>query len=275
MNSTAKTIVLIHGLWMTPRSWNNFRRYYEARGHRVLTPPWPRLVGEVEDVRRDPSAMNGLGLIEVADYYEEFIHALDDNPIIMGHSMGGLVVQILLDRGTGAAGVGIDSAAPKGVWRLPLTALKAVFPVLANPRNKGRTVMLTFEQFYYAFANVMSEGAAREAYERDAIPAPGRPLFQAATANFNPWAATKVNYYNHNRPPLLLIAGEKDHIVPCSVVEETYRNYANSCAITGFKDFPGRSHLIVGQLGWEEVADFALTWAIDHTAPRRVAAVAS
>jgi pimeloyl-ACP methyl ester carboxylesterase len=273
MTSNTNTIVLIHGAWMTPRSWDPFRRFYEQRGYRVLTPPWPRIEGEVEEIRRDPSEMAGLGISEIVDGYEQVIRLLDEPPIIMGHSFGGLFVQMLLDRGLGAAGVAIDAAAPKGVLRLPFSQIKALSPVLLNPANVRRAVPLDFEQFRYAFANTMTDREAREAFELNAIPAPGRIVFQAGLANFNPRAASKVDYRNNRRAPLLLIAGSEDHIVPASVNQSTLRKYRHSSATTDFAEFSGRSHLIVAQTGWEEVAEHALSWAQRHTAVRTLASL--
>jgi pimeloyl-ACP methyl ester carboxylesterase len=261
MNEERKTIVLIHGLWLTPRSWESFRTFYEERGYNVLTPAWPRIQGEVEEIRRDPSALAGLGVIEIADHYEQLIESLKDPPIIMGHSFGGLIMQILLDRGLGAAGVGIDAAPPKGVFRLPFSALKAASGVLSNPLNYRRVPPFTFEQFRYAMANNVDEERAQEFYERYAIPGPGRPIFQAATANLNPRAATKVNYGNNRRAPLLLIAGSEDNQVPVSMIRENFKRYARSTSVTEFKEFPKRSHLIAIQDGWQEVAEYALSWA--------------
>ncbi|HEY9641137.1 MAG TPA: alpha/beta hydrolase [Coleofasciculaceae cyanobacterium] len=261
MDQTTKTIILIHGLWMTPLSWELFREFYETQGYRVFTPAWSRLQGEVEDIRRNPSALAGLGITEVVDHYEKFVRALEEPPILVGHSFGGLIVQILLDRGLGAAGVAIDSATPKGIWKLPFSAIKSVSPVLSNPLNYKRTVALTFKQFGYAFANTMSETEARSAYDRYTIPGSGRPIFQVALANFNPWAATRVNYCNHRRSPLLLIGGAKDHLVPAVQNRINYQRYARSNAITDYKEFPYRSHLIVAQEGWQEVAEYALSWA--------------
>lgn len=260
-------IVLIHGLWMTPRSWSEFRDYYADRGYRVLTPPWPRIVGEVEDIRRDPSPLNGLGVTEIVDHYDNLIRQLDEPPIIMGHSFGGLYVQLLLDRGLGVAGVAIDAAGPRGVLKLPLSQARSLWPVLKNPANRKRTVPLTFGQFQFAFANNMSEADARAAYELNAIPGPGRPVFQAGFAAFAPHAATKVNYRNDNRAPLLLIAGSEDHIVPPAVNKANHRKYRHSKAVTHYKEFPGRSHLIVAQAGWEEVAEHSLSWAVTHANP--------
>jgi pimeloyl-ACP methyl ester carboxylesterase len=264
MTPKTNTIVLIHGAWMTPRSWNPFRGFYEERGYRVLTPPWPRIEGEVEEIRRDPSEMAGLGIAEIVDGYEQLIRLLDEPPIIMGHSFGGLFVQMLLDRGLGAAGVAIDAAAPKGVLRLPFSQIRALSPVLLNPANVKRAVPLNFEQFRYAFANTMTDREAREAFQLNAIPTPGRIVFQAGLANLNPRAATKVDYRNNRRAPLLLIAGTEDHIVPASVNRSNLRKYRHSTATTNFAEFAGRSHLIVAQTGWEEVAEHALSWAEEH-----------
>jgi pimeloyl-ACP methyl ester carboxylesterase len=268
MAPKSNTIVLIHGAWVTPRSWDPFRGFYEQRGYRVLTPPWPRLEGQVEEIRRDPSAMVGLGIKEIVDGYEQITRLLDEPPIIMGHSFGGLFAQMLLDRGLGAAGVAIDSAQPKGVLRLPFSQIRALSPVLLNPWNVNRAVSLNFDQFRYAFANNMTEGEARAAFQLNAIPAPGRIVFQTGLANLNPRAVTKVDYRNDRRAPLLLIAGAEDHIVPASVNRSNFRKYRHSKAITDFAEFPGRSHLTIAQEGWEEVAEYALSWAQKHVALR-------
>jgi pimeloyl-ACP methyl ester carboxylesterase len=246
---------------MTPRSWESFQAFYQERGYNVLAPPWPRIEGEVEDIRRDPSALAGLGVLEIADHYEKIMETLGEPPILMGHSFGGLIVQILLDRGFGAAGVAIDPVAPRGVFRLPLSALKAASAVLANPLNVMRVVHLSFKQFHYAFANNLSEEKARVFYDRYIIPGPGRPIFQVAAANLTPHAATRVNYGNTSRAPLLLIAGGQDNQIPVSMIKENFRRYAGSTATTAFKEFRRRSHLIALQDGWQEVAEYALSWA--------------
>ncbi len=261
MTNATKTIVLIHGLWMTPRSWEPFKDYYERKGYQVLAPAWPRLHGEVEAIRRDPSALAGLGLLEIFEHYDKFVRTLPEPPILIGHSFGGLTVQVLLDRGLGAAGVSIDGTAPKGILPLPWSVIRAANPVLSNPFNYRGTVDLTFPQFQYTFANTMTEADARAAYERQAIPGPGRPVFQSALGNLTPGAATTVNHLNDNRAPLLLIAGGSDHLVPPILNQVNYKKYGKSRAVTAYKEFPGRSHLIVAQEGWEEVATYALDWA--------------
>ncbi|MDX3852371.1 alpha/beta hydrolase [Streptomyces sp. AK02-01A] len=264
----AGTIVLIHGLWMTPRSWERWVDHYTAQGYRVLAPAWPGLVGEVEEIRRDPSALAGVGVREIADHYERIIRDLEEPPILVGHSFGGVMVQILLDRGLGRAGIAIDSGPVKGVLPLPLSTLRTAWPVLGNPANKNKAIGLTHRQFQYAFTNTLSARASEAVYNRYHVPGTARVLFQAAFANFNPRAATRVNYRNNDRAPLLFIAGGADHVVPPRVNKANVRLYRKSGAITDYKEFPGRSHYTVGQDGWEEVADCILDWAVSRTPAR-------
>jgi alpha-beta hydrolase superfamily lysophospholipase len=267
VNQTAKdnkTIVLIHGLWMTSLSWEHWVERYTAKGYRVMARSWPGLEGSIEELRRDPSPIATLGITEVVDHYQSIIRGLDAPPIIIGHSFGGLITQILLDRGMGSAGVAIASAPVKGILLLPFSTLKVSFPVLSNPANNHRAEPLTPEQFHYAFTNTLSEDASLVVFERYAVPGPDHMLFQAAFANFNPHAASAVDFHNNTRAPLLLISGGKDHISPPSVVNANYNLYKKSQAVTEYKEYPERSHYTLGQDGWEEVADYALTWAESH-----------
>lgn len=258
------SVVFVHGLWLTSRSWEHWAGRYTEAGYRVFAPEWPGMDAEVEELRKDPAVMNGLGVVEVADHYEKFLRALDSQPILIGHSFGGLIIQILLDRGLGSAGVALHPAPPKGVFRLPLSALRASFPVLHNPANRHRTVGLTPAQWHYAFTNTLDEADSRAAYNRYHVPAPGRPLFQAATANLVPHSDTGVNLRNPDRAPLLLVAGSADHTAPTSMVRENYTRYGRSGAVTGFREYPGRSHFTAGSPGWERVADDVLSWAVQH-----------
>lgn len=262
--ASGPAVVLIHGLWLTPRSWEGWVARFEERGHQVLAPAWPRLEGEVEDVRRDPSPMNGLGITEIVDHYAAIIGGLDRPPVIIGHSFGGLVAELLLDRGLGAAGAALSPAQVKGVLRLPLAQVRATFPVLKNPANRNRTVELTREQFHYAFTNTMNDADARAAYDSYEIPGPGRPLFQAAFANLNPNAASKVDFRNQQRPPLLVVGNGEDHTVPASVSREAAKRLAKSGAVVEYREYPGRPHFTAGAPGWEEVADHALEWTTRH-----------
>ncbi|MFP2924971.1 alpha/beta hydrolase [Pyxidicoccus sp. 3LG] len=257
------TIVLIHGLWMTPRSWERWAERYKSRGFKVLAPAYPGLEVEVEALRRDPSPIEKLTIEETVHHYETLIRGLEHPPIIMGHSFGGAITQVLLDRGLGAAGVAIDSVSVKGVLRLPFTTIRATFPVLSNPANRHRAVPFTHEQFRYAFTNTLTEQQSAAVYERYHIPAPGRFVFDGALANFNPHAATKVDFDKEDRAPLLFIAGGEDHIMPAALNKSNARHY--NTGVVAYKEFPGRAHYTLGQEGWEEVADYALSWALDPT----------
>ena len=261
------TIVLIHGLWMTALCWEHWTEHYAARGYKVVARAWPGLEGDIEALRRDPSPIATLGVTEIVDHYERIIRDLDSPPIIIGHSFGALMTQILLDRGFGAAGVGISTAPIKGILFLPFSTIKSSLPALRNPLNIHRAVPLTPDQFHYAFTNTLSEEESRRAYERYAVPGPDHVLFQAALANFNPHAPTTVNVHNNDRAPLLLVAGEQDHVAPPAVVEATVKLYRRSTAVTDYKVFARRSHFILGQEGWQEVADYVLDWAVRHARP--------
>jgi pimeloyl-ACP methyl ester carboxylesterase len=269
----ARTIVLIHGLWMTPLCWEHWIERYEAAGHRVLAPAWPGMESGVEALRADPSGVENLGIEEIIDSYDAVVRELDEPPIIMGHSFGGAFAEVLLDRGLGAAGVAIDAAAVKGITKLPLAQLKSAFPVLKSPFNAHKAVGLTFDEFHYAFVNTLGDDEARAAYERYAVPGPGRVLFQGAFANFNPHAATRVDFRKSDRAPLLIIAGGEDHTVPAVVDRAVAKKYAKGDAVTEYREFPGRSHFTIGQAGWEEVADYALDWALAHASAASAAAL--
>jgi pimeloyl-ACP methyl ester carboxylesterase len=262
----SETIVLIHGLWMTPLSWEHWNARFSDAGHTVLAPAWPGFDRPIEEIRRDTAPFARLGVKEITDHYDGIIRGLDRPPIIMGHSFGGLVAQLLLDRGLGAAGVAVDPAPPRGVFILPPAQLRVAWVALKNPANRHRTQMLSAEQFHYAFCNTLSESESQTVYERYAVPGPGRPLFQAGLANFNPKAVTKVNFRNDERAPLLIFGGGKDHTVPGVVSHSNYRLQKKSKAVTEYKEYADRSHYTVGQDGWETVADYALEWAARHAA---------
>ena len=266
MATKSNPIVLIHGLWMTARCWENWTKRYTEKGHRVIAKSWPGMDIDINELRRDPSPIANLGITEIVAHYETLIRELDSPPIIVGHSFGGLITQVLLDRGLGAAGVAIAPAPVKGILFLPFSTLKVSFPALSNPANNHRAVPLSPEQFHYAFTNNLSEEESLAVYERYAVPGPDHVLFQAALANFNPHAATSVNFQNDERAPLLLISGGRDHVSPESVVEANFRLYGNSSATTEYREFPERTHYTLGQAGWEEVADYSLGWALSHTA---------
>jgi pimeloyl-ACP methyl ester carboxylesterase len=267
-SSSKETIVLIHGLWMTALCWEHWIKRYADRGHRVIATSWPGMDGDIEALRRDPSAVAEVGVTEIVEHYQHVIAELESPPIIIGHSFGGLVTQILLDRGFGMAGVAIDSAPVKGIYVLPFSTLKSALPALRLPLDTHKAVALTAEEFRYAFGNNLSDVESQRMFERYAAPGPNHVLFQASLANFNPHAATTVDFANDTRAPLLLIAGGHDHVVPASVTEANFKLYSHSEATTEYKEFPERSHFTIGEQGWEEVADFALEWATRHAAAR-------
>jgi pimeloyl-ACP methyl ester carboxylesterase len=258
------TIVLVHGLWLTDLSWEKWVERYSARGHRVLAPPWPRMDVGIEQLRRDPSPLGGLGLTEIVDHYDRTVRELEAPPILIGHSFGGAVVELLLDRGLGAAGVALSPAPIRGILRLPPAALRSAFPALRNPLNRSRAVGLTPKQFRYSFTNTMTEEAAQAAYDRYHVPGPGRVLFQAAFANLNPRTPAKVDFRNPDRAPLLVVGAELDHTVPASLSREAAQRQGKSPSTTDYKEYPGRSHFLAGEDGWEEIADHALDWATRH-----------
>jgi pimeloyl-ACP methyl ester carboxylesterase len=258
------TIVLIHGLWVTPRSWEKWVEHYESKGYRVLAPAYPGLEVEVEALREDPSPIEALRVPAIVEHLENIVGELDSPPIIMGHSMGGLLTQILLDHGYGAAGVAIDSVPAEGIKVVPVSQIRSVFPILRNPANRMKAVGFTPEQFHYAFANTLSEEESQEVYDRYHIPAPGRLVWGGVLANFTPGHQdTYVDFRNEDRAPLLFIAGEEDNLMPPAVNESNVKHYRHTKSVTAYKEFPGRSHYIVGQEGWKEVADYALEWAVE------------
>jgi pimeloyl-ACP methyl ester carboxylesterase len=262
------TIVLIHGFWVTPRSWEHWITRYEARGYRVLAPAYPGLEVEVEALNRDPSPIEQLTVPAIIARLQSVVEGIDSPPILMGHSAGGAFLQLLLDRGLGAVGVAINSAPTEGVRVTPLSQLKSFFPVLKNPANRHKAVGFTYEQWRYVFTNTFDEADARAAYERYHIPASGGILWDSVLANFIPGPQDiAVDYHNDSRAPLLFISGADDHLMPPSVQLSNAKHY-KSKTITEVEEFAGRSHLMPAQRGWEEVADYALGWAVEHAKDR-------
>jgi pimeloyl-ACP methyl ester carboxylesterase len=269
-DSTPDTIVLIHGLWMTPLAWEHWVERYEARGFTVLTPGYPG-IGQgaegLEALRANPDVIAHVGVREVVEEISSIIEALPTPPIIMGHSFGGTFAQLLVGNGLGAAGVSIDGAGVKGVNVMPLSEARSVLPVLKNPANAHRAVPLTAQEFHYAFTNTLDQDASDAAYERYAAPTPARILFQGGLAGVTPHAATTYDFSNDDRAPLLFISGGSDHILPPAVQESNYKkNVKHSEAVTARVVFEGRDHYTCGEPGWEAVADFALDWAL-HPQP--------
>jgi pimeloyl-ACP methyl ester carboxylesterase len=273
--ATPDTIVLVHGFWVTPRSWEHWIAHYEAKGYRVLAPAYPGFEVEVEALNRDPSPIERVTVPQIISHLESVIGELASPPILIGHSAGGAFVQVLLDHGFGAAGVAINSAPTEGVLVSPLSQLRSVFPVLKNPANRHRAVGFDHEQWHYAFTNTFSEAESRALYERYAIPASGAIFWDSVLANLIPGPqAVFVNYHNDARAPLLFISGSEDHLMPPSVQRSNADHYKSN-TVTEVKVFEGFAHLLPAQKGWEEIADYALDWAVQHSVTRaRTAATA-
>ncbi len=255
----APPVVFIHGLWLHSSSWQPWAEMFQAAGYPTYTPEWPGVADTVEATRADPEAQAGKGLTEIIAAHAAFLQSLDAKPILIGHSVGGLIVQSLMGESLGAAGIAIDPAQIRGVLPLPISQLRSAFPALGDPRNYKRSVSLTEAQFRYAFANAVSEEEAQQLYDAWTIPSPARPLFEAATANFNPHTPAKVHTHNNTRGPLLLISGTQDHTVPDVVTRSAYKRYQHSTAITDLRQLP-RGHSLTIDSGWREVAQTALDW---------------
>jgi pimeloyl-ACP methyl ester carboxylesterase len=267
--------VLIHGFWVTPRSWEDWKARYEAQGYRVLAPAYPGFEVEVEALNRDPSPIERVTVPAIMTRLESVVGGLEAPPILMGHSAGGAFMQLLLDRGFGAVGVAINSAPTEGVLVAPLSQLKSTFPVLKSPANRHKAVGLTYEQWRYAFTNTFDEAAARATYERYQIPASGGILWDSVLANLIPGPQDiAVDYHNDARAPLLFISGSEDHLMPPAVQRSNAKHYKSN-TITELKEYSGRSHLMPSQTGWEEIADYALAWAVAHAVRQPQVATAS
>ncbi|MGK5532126.1 alpha/beta hydrolase [Streptomyces sp. URMC 129] len=261
-NATGRTpVVFVHGLWLLPSSWDRWAAVFEDAGFAPVTPGWPDDPGSVEEANAHPEVFAGKGVKDVADHVAGLVQRLDRTPVVIGHSFGGLITQILAGRGLSQASVAIDPAPFRGVLPLPLSSLRAARPVLGNPANYARAVPLTYDQFRYAFANAVDEAEAKELYATFAVPAPGEPLFQAAAANLNPWTEVKVDTLAPGRGPLLLISGEKDNTVPWALTNASYKKQVrNKDAVTEIVEIPGRGHSLTIDSGWREVADTALAF---------------
>jgi non-heme chloroperoxidase len=253
-------VVFIHGLWLLPSSWDRWAEVFAAAGYAPLTPGWPDDPETVEEANAHPEVFANKTIGQVADHYADVIGRLTKKPAVIGHSFGGLLTQIVAGRGLSAASVAIDAAPFRGVLPLPISALKSSAPVLGNLANRHRAVPLTFDQFRFAFANAVSEDEARQLYDTFAVPAAGAPLFQAATANLNPWTEAKVDSLNPERGPMLIVSGERDHTVPRAISDATFDKQKRNDGVTEFVEMPNRGHALTIDNGWREVADTALAF---------------
>jgi pimeloyl-ACP methyl ester carboxylesterase len=265
-NATGKTpVVFIHGLWLLPSSWDRWATVFEEAGYTALTPGWPDDPQTVEEANANPDTFAKKTVGQVADHFGEVIEKLGKKPAVVGHSFGGLLAQIVAGRGLSKASVAIDPAPFRGVLPLPISALKSSKPVLQNPANRNRAVPLTYEQFRYGFANAVSEDEAKELYDEFAVPAAGAPLFQAATANLNPWTEAKVKSKNPDRGPLLIISGEKDHTVPWAIANASFKKQKRNEGVTEITEIPNRGHALTIDSGWRQVCDTALEFVRKYT----------
>ena len=253
-------VVFIHGLWLLPSSWDRWATLFEEAGFTAVTPGWPDDPDTVGEARAHPEVFAHKTVGQVADHYADVIGQLKKKPTVIGHSFGGLITQMVAGRGLSAASVAIDPAPFRGVLPLPFSSLKSASPVLGNPANRDRAIPLTFDQFRYAFANAVSEAEATELYDTFAVPASGRPLFQAAVANLNPWTEVKVETKNPDRGPLLIISGEKDNTVPWAIANASYKQQKRNANVTEIVRMANRGHALVIDSGWREVADTVLAF---------------
>lgn len=271
MSTTEKTpIVLIHGLWMTPKSWDTWAERFRARGHEVIVPGWPGIDDRtVADIRRDPSALKGIGLKKIVDHYERIIRALPVKPIIMGHSFGGVITQMLADRGVGAAYVGVAPGQTAGVVALPLSTVWTGTPILSNPFDINGAKPLSKRHFHFTFGNDLSRTASDALWEEFAVNSYNRVFSEGVGSVFNErGGVTHVDYARADRAPLLVITGEIDHVVPPAIGRALVKKYrsSGSPAVVEYREYAGRTHRLVSQDGWEEIADDALDWAVSHAA---------
>ena len=260
MTDTRIPVVFIHGLWLHASSWQPWVELFEQAGYAPIAPEWPGTPDTVHEARESSEHIAGHGIDDVTDHYSGIIADLPEAPILIGHSFGGMIAEKLLGLDRARAAVAVDAAQIKGVLPLPLSSLRATLPVFKNPANSHRAVSLTAEQFRYAFGNAISEEESDALYERWTIPSPGKPLFEAATANFSPHSADAVDTDNTSRGPLLLVMGGRDHTVPEAITKSTLKQYRHSSAVTELVEFPDRGHSLTIDSGWREVADRVLAW---------------
>jgi pimeloyl-ACP methyl ester carboxylesterase len=259
--ASATPVVFVHGLWLLPTSWERWAELFERHGFVALTPGWPGDPDTVEQAQAHPDGVADTSVGEVADHLEAVIGRLARKPVVVGHSFGGLLTEILAGRGLAAVSVAIAPAPFRGVLPLPISALRSAAPVLANPANVHRAIPLTYDQFRYSFANAVPEDEAQSLYETFAVPAPAKPLFQSASANLNPSTEVKVDVENPDRGPMLLVYGERDHTVPRAIVKASYAKEKGNAGVTELVEVEGRGHALTIDSGWEGVARIALDFA--------------
>jgi pimeloyl-ACP methyl ester carboxylesterase len=257
------TIMLVHGAWLNSKSWENWKARFEAKGYTVIAPDWPGDEGEPADLRANPrAALKKSGPKEIVAHYEREIRKLPEAPILIGHSAGAVFVQHLLDHGLGAAGVSIDPAPTPGVG-LGLDTVISAFPVLGDPFSGGKLKQMTRKFFATRFANGLPEGTHDAAYDRYIVPTAGKVYWDGVLSG----GAGKITWASKTRAPLLLIGGGIDKIADPGMTKAIFGKQKRAASLTEFKLYPNRSHWTCGEPGWEEVADFALDWAVRNARP--------
>jgi pimeloyl-ACP methyl ester carboxylesterase len=264
MTTTPRIPVLfIHGMWLHASSWNPWLTLFRNEGYAPVAPGWPGELDSVAAAREHPERVADKGIDDIAAHFRTLIEAMPSEPILIGHSFGGLIAEKLLGEGIGRAAIAIDPAQIKGVLPLPLAQLRAGLPALGNPLNKHRSVSLTAEEFRFGFGNALPEEESDALFEKWTIPSPARGLFEVAFANFSLHSPSKVNTGNATRGPLLLISGTADHTVPDVTTQASFRQYRDSTAVTELKQFEGRGHSLTIDRGWDDVAAACITWLRD------------
>ncbi|HXZ57263.1 MAG TPA: alpha/beta hydrolase [Gaiellaceae bacterium] len=260
MASDRPHLMFIHGAWLSARSWETYADYFGKKGYDVSAPEWPRKQGDVEELRETADDVAGLGVTEIVEHYESLIGELDSPPVLIGHSYGGLFVELLLDRGLGRAGVAMSPAPPKGILALPFSTLKAASPALAHPSRWHGVAPLTLEEFTYGFVNTFTPEKAKEAYDRYCVPETGQIFYEGGFANFHLHPPTEVHFKKGERAPLLIVGADADHTVPAKLSKAQYKKYEHSPAQTDYLEFAGRPHLHMVADDWEEVAEAVAGW---------------
>jgi non-heme chloroperoxidase len=253
-------VMFVHGLWLLASSWDPWRTRFEDEGYTTLAPGWPDDPDTVESARAKPEVFARKSIAQIADHYEAVVEELTAKPVIIGHSFGGLLTEILAGRGLSRASVAISPAPARGVLPVPFSALRVGSVVLRNPLNRRRAVPLSYKQFRYGFGNAVTEPEAQRLYKEFSVAGSGVPLFQAVAANLNPWTEAKAHPRNPNRGPMLIISGERDHTVPGAIAKSTFKLQRHNHAPTEAITVPNRGHSLTVDAGWREVADAALTF---------------
>lgn len=262
--SGLQPVVFVHGLWLLSNSWDRWREQFEQNGYTTIAPGWPDDPETVEEANEDPEVFAHKRLRQITGHYLDAISQLTTKPAVIGHSFGGLIAMMIAGQGVAAVTVAISPAPFRGVLPLPFSALKSSSAVLSNPANINRAVPLTFEQFQYGFTNAVDEDEGRKLYDAYAVPGAGAPIFQAATANFNPWTEDQVDTKNPERGPLLIISSDSDHTVPFVIADAAYKRQVKNPGITEIHEMTGRGHSLTIDHGWQEVADVALAFVKEH-----------